>query len=177
MLLAALWGFAEATLFIIVPDVALTAVALLAGWRRALLACLWAVAGALVGGALMHRWGSIDPSGAVAALTRLPAISPGMVRAVGAELADLGFPALMLGPLSGRPYKIYAVQAGAAGMGLVPFLAVSVPARLARFVLLVLLVAAIDRALASRLALRLRLALLAGAWSVFYAAYFVRMSG
>ena len=42
---AAVWGFAEATLFFIVPDVLLSWIALHAP-RKALVACLWAVVGA-----------------------------------------------------------------------------------------------------------------------------------
>jgi hypothetical protein len=50
--IAALWGLAEATLFFIVPDVWLT---LITVWspRKALIACLFALLGALAGGALM----------------------------------------------------------------------------------------------------------------------------
>ena len=48
-ILAALWGFAESTLFFIVPDVLLTWLALSLP-RRALRACYWALGGALAGG-------------------------------------------------------------------------------------------------------------------------------
>ena len=47
--LAAIWGAAEATLFFIVPDVFLSWLAL-SDRRQALIACLYALLGALVGG-------------------------------------------------------------------------------------------------------------------------------
>ena len=71
---AALWGFAEATLFFLVPDVLLSAIALRRG-RLAGVACLVALLGALPGGALLYRWGEREPVAARRALDRLPAIS------------------------------------------------------------------------------------------------------
>ena len=72
------WGFAEATLFFIVPDVLLTLVATTDG-RLALVACLFAVCGALLGGALMYAWGAEDAVGAKAVLERLPAVHATMI--------------------------------------------------------------------------------------------------
>jgi hypothetical protein len=71
--IAILWGFAEATLFFIVPDVWLTAIAV---WipRKAWMACLFALLGALAGGALMYSWGYMAPSTALTALERIPGI-------------------------------------------------------------------------------------------------------
>ena len=48
--LALAWGLAEATFFFIVPDVLLSRL-VLSDWRLCARACLWAVAGALVGAA------------------------------------------------------------------------------------------------------------------------------
>ncbi|MGQ0656531.1 MAG: hypothetical protein ACT4NU_00285 [Chromatiales bacterium] len=46
-----------------------------------------------------------------------------------AQIRAHGIAALVLGPLSGTPYKIYAVQADALGVNIWQFLAVSLPAR------------------------------------------------
>src|SRR5437868_1692315 len=54
------WGYAEATLFFLVPDVLLSWVAL-RDPRAAGVACFWALAGALLGGATMYAWGAADP--------------------------------------------------------------------------------------------------------------------
>jgi len=169
---AALWGFAEATLFFLVPDVYLSRVALEAP-RRALRACLWALLGALAGGALMYGWGSVAPQTAEAALAAVPAIAADTVDAVRTDLAVHGWAALFLGPLTGTPYKIYAVESARLGMGLLPLLAVSVPARLIRFLLITLLAAAAARAPGlRRLSAGTQRWIHAAAWTAFYLAYF-----
>jgi len=78
--IAALWGFAEATLFFIVPDVWLTVIAV---WspRKAAMACLFALLGALAGGALMYGWGYMAPGMALTTLERIPGIHPDMLLA------------------------------------------------------------------------------------------------
>jgi hypothetical protein len=79
---------------------------------------------------------------------------------------------MTIGSLSGVPYKIFAVEAAGAGLGLGAFAAMSVPARGLRFVLAVLLAYGIGRMLPADWGPRARLGLLAGFWAVFYAFYF-----
>lgn len=172
MLVAALWGFAEATLFFLVPDIWLTLLAVRHGLRPALLACLAALAGALLGGLAMYGWGAADPATARAALDYVPAVDPAMIGGVRETLSRDGIAAVFMGPLMGVPYKIYAVEAGASGIGLAAFLAVSIPARLMRFLLLALGAWAISSILSRYTGLRGRVALLAGGWTAFYAVYF-----
>lgn len=169
-LAAFLWGLAEATLFFIVPDVLLSAVAL-NRLRAALIACAWATAGALIGGALLFTWGAHDPASAWAVLDRIPAIDTDMQASVREALDEHGLAALFLGPLTGTPYKLYAVAAGQTGLSLTAFLLVSIPARAVRFVLLCLLVHLIARQLPSNA----RLPVLAACWLAFYGAYFLYM--
>ncbi|HEX5758380.1 MAG TPA: hypothetical protein VF121_04260 [Thermoanaerobaculia bacterium] len=171
---AAVWGFAEATVFFVVPDVLLTWVAVGAP-RAALRACMAALAGALLGGWLMVACGARDPAAARALLDRVPAISPGMIERVEREIAEHGAAATIVGPLRGTPYKIYAVLAGARGEGVWRFLAVSVPARLPRFLLLTLVAAWVSQRPLRRWSLARKRALLAALWGVFYAAYFALM--
>jgi membrane protein YqaA with SNARE-associated domain len=169
---AALWGFAEATLFFVVPDVWLTAVAVRRGARAALAAALCAAAGALVGGALMYAWGADDPAGAAAALDAVPAVSPAMLDRVRADLErDGAAAALLAGAFSGVPYKAYAALAPSAGVGPWPLLAATAPARLARFVPACLLAALLSGVLSGRLSARGRTLVLAGFWAAFYAYY------
>jgi membrane protein YqaA with SNARE-associated domain len=137
--LAALWGFAEATLFFVVPDVALSFIALRSR-RIALGACLWAFAGALAGGVLMYGWGQRDPAAAERALTAVPAVDRAMVARVRGEIERTGSGAIVLGPLRTTPYKIYMVEAGAAGLSPLAAAAASLPSRLGRFLLVTLLV-------------------------------------
>lgn len=172
MLIAGLWGFAEATLFFLVPDIWLTAIAVRRGLKPALLACLAALAGALLGGLVMYGWGASNPETARAVLDWVPGIDVTMIAEVQTALNEDGAMAMFLGPLQGVPYKIYAVEAAGAGVGLATFLIISVPARLLRFLMLAVAVRAILRALSGHVDPRFRTGLLAGAWIVFYAAYF-----
>ena len=137
--LSAVWGFAEATLFFVVPDVALGFVALRSR-RVALAACLWAFCGALAGGAVMYSWGRWSPATAEAALEKVPAIGRRTIDRVRGELQESGASAVALGPLRTTPYKIYAVEAGALGVSPLAVLAASVPSRLGRFLGTVLVV-------------------------------------
>lgn len=176
-LIAGLWGFAEATLFFIVPDVWLSVMAVRRGARAALAGCLFAAAGALAGGAVMYGWGKLDPRGIAAVLAAVPAIDADMVAGVRAGLVAQGGTAMILGAFSGIPYKIYAATAADAGLGPWFFLAVSVPARLLRFVAVALVVAAVSKGIAPWVALKGRLALLFVLWTVLYAFYFAQMPG
>ncbi|MDH3228846.1 MAG: hypothetical protein OEN55_03530 [Alphaproteobacteria bacterium] len=177
MLIAGIWGFAEATLFFVVPDVWLTLIAVRRGLVPAFMACGWALAGALVGGLAMYSWGAFDPATAREALEMLPAIDRDMIDGVRSALRDDGAVAVFFGPLKGVPYKIYAVEGSAAGVGLAAFLAVSVPARLLRFVLLAVIANVLSRWVLGRTGPWIPTALLLGAWAVFYAVYLSVMPG
>lgn len=172
LILAALWGFAEATLFFIVPDVIVSLVTLRSGPSAGLKASLAAALAAGLGGAGMILWGALDAAGARAALAGLPGIDAAMIDTVATDFAAGGYPAMLAGAFTGVPYKIYAVAAGEAGRSSALFLAMTLPMRLPRFVLTVLLVAAADHLVPRSMPARARLALLAAFWTVFYAWYF-----
>ena len=176
MLAALVWGAAEATLFFIVPDVIITVVAV-RHYRRAIGASLVATLGALCGGSLMFGWGRLDPAGVLAILDHVPAVSTAMIDSVSHQLDQAGLWSLFTGPLTGTPYKIYAAQAGAAGIGLAPFLLVSVPARLLRFLLLATAAAAIRRWLLRDWSQRQVDGLAIGLWGVFYVVFLALMPG
>lgn len=169
---AFLWGLAEATLFFIVPDVLLSAVAL-RDRALALRLCLWTLGGALICGLTMYLWGRHDVERAGEVLAMLPAIDGLMLARVGEDLERLGALATFLGPLSGTPYKIYAAMSPEAGIALAMFLAISIPARLIRFVLIVGITALVSRTLLSRWPARARLYLLLMLWALFYTVYFL----
>jgi hypothetical protein len=172
VLIAGLWGFAEATLFFLVPDIWLTALAVRRGLKPALLACLAALAGALLGGLAMYGWGAADPATARTVMDWVPAIDAATIGQVRTALYEDGAVAVFLGPLLGVPYKIYAVEAAGAGIGLAVFLAVSIPARLIRFLVVTIVAWAISAALAGHTGPRFRTGLLAGVWVAFYIAYY-----
>jgi len=169
--IGALWGFAEATLFFIVPDVGLTLLAIL-GPEEAWAGCMAAIGGAILGGAAMYAWGARADARARDVLLRIPAIDAREIAGVRRSLAHSGFGAVFLGPLKGTPYKLYAVEVGRRRLSLFRFLVISVPARGIRF------------AVATSVALWLvggplaawtpgaLAALAVGFWIVFYVAYF-----
>ena len=128
--IAALWGFAEATVFFIVPDVWISFVAMRRGWKAGVLAACLACIGALIGGAVMYLWGSRDAEAARHVLDMIPAISPAMIWMTGYELGDQGLVSMILGAFTGVPFKIYAVEAGALGTGMSAFLGMAVIARI-----------------------------------------------
>jgi hypothetical protein len=170
-LVAFLWAFAEATLFFVVPDVWLTVVATQRGIRKAMVACGFAALGALAGGTAMYLWASADAAGAVATVERVPGISSGMIDRAAAALGAQGVLAMLFGAFAGVPYKIYAVEAPSAGIGLALFLVLSVPARLMRFFLLSGMAATFAGVVDGWLSKRVVLAIVLVLWVAFYAAY------
>jgi membrane protein YqaA with SNARE-associated domain len=134
------WGFAEATLFFIVPDVVLTLIALFS-FRRSVqvLACI--LLGALAGGTIMFYLGARDPVQAQTVVLRVPFVSPVMFQKIQQSFQSDGAWALTKGPGNGIPYKVYCVQASRYS-SLPLFLLVSLFARLERFALFWLLAGA-----------------------------------
>ena len=173
--LASFWGLAEATVFFIVPDVQLSWLALRSP-KTGLVACLFALLGALIGGSVMWMWGRSDPDTARAVVESLPAISSAMTAGVRQQLTDSGVAALFLGPLGGVAYKIYAVEAAHLGYGLAIFLLVSLPARLTRFVLVTSIAGAVSWTLRKRVSLRAVRSIHVAFWIVFYAWFFTVMA-
>lgn len=176
-LLACAWGLAEATVFFIVPDVGLSLLVPV-GLERALVAAGWALGGALAGGLMMLRFGAHAPAAARALLVAVPAVSPTLIAVVRTQLDAHGPAALMLGPLAGIPYKIYAVEWGARQGGWLTFLLVSIPARGARFFLLPAIIAGVLRTLRplTRSRIMVEMLMIAGGWVAFYIWYFWRFS-
>ncbi|NNL87792.1 MAG: hypothetical protein HKP25_01870 [Marinicaulis sp.] len=134
---AFLWGLAEATFFFIVPDVLLTASVILFGLAFALRLAGAAVIGAILGGAIMWRWGAAEPEAAREFLLSIPLVGDDLLSRASDEMKSLWPVNLTLGAVTGAPYKIYAVEVGAGGVNFWPFMIVSFFARLARFALLI----------------------------------------
>ncbi|WP_425409933.1 hypothetical protein [Hyphococcus sp.] len=174
---AALWGFAEATFFFIVPDVLLTAAVLVFGLARAFRLAVVSAFSASAGGLIMIIWGAGDIDGARTFLLGVPLIGDDLIHRVSAEMNGAWPVNMTLGAVTGAPYKIYAVEAGGAGVNPLLFAIVSFGARLMRFTLAIG-IAAGGFALAQRLGLaRLNAAGLALVWAGLYAAYvWIRVS-
>jgi membrane protein YqaA with SNARE-associated domain len=171
------WGFAEATLFFIVPDVLLTLVALFS-FRRSqrLLACI--LLGALAGGSIMFYLGAKDPVRAQAVVQRVPFVSHAMFDKTQLAFQRDGIWALTKSPGNGIPYKVYAVQANKYS-GLLLFLMVSLLARLERFALFWLIAGAMGFFFRKNICRQPRITVLAHAsiWILGYAWYWSKVSG
>lgn len=131
ILVAFLWGLAEATLFFLIPDIFLGFVALF-NWRRGFLSTAFAVIGALIGGVVMFSLAINHPQLMNRILTTIPLINQEMVDSVRDAILSTGVISLITGPLQGIPYKVYAVQAGQQGLPIPLFLIMSMIARLER---------------------------------------------
>ena len=121
----------------------------------------------------MYLWGAHDLARAAAVLDGVPAVSLGQIAHVRGEIETSGLFAVLLGPLSGTPYKLYAVEAGALGVGLGRFLLITIPARLVRFTLVTLLAAGLARVPPLRRSSpQAKRRIHALAWTAFYVFYF-----
>jgi membrane protein YqaA with SNARE-associated domain len=171
LLLAFLWGFSEATVFFIVPDVIISLIALIYGWRAGALAVCVAIAGAVGGGTIIYYWGQGDIVSARAFFDQLPAIAPATIaRATNDVSSDnFGF-AMLIGSVTSVPYKLYAAEAGAAGLSLWTFILLTPLARLPRFALAAIMASLADKYTPAFLDAH-RIKLWALFWAAFYALY------
>ncbi len=128
-----LWGAAEGSFFFIIPDLIITLVALFS-FKRSLLQIAAVLAGSLLAGASMYAWGQASPDAAKDAVKRVPFVRGSMFEKTQRDFESSGAWALCAGPMSGIPYKVYAIQAPAY-CSLPAFLLASIPARLERFVM------------------------------------------
>jgi membrane protein YqaA with SNARE-associated domain len=173
---AALWGISEATFFFIVPDVLITAAVLRFGLRRALLLAATAALFASIAGLFMWSWGHHDADAARDFLRTVPLIGSDLIERATGEMQG-GWPLhLVTGAMTGVPYKIYAVEAGAAGIDPLVFALMSFVARFARFAITAILMAA-GRWILARLGwLRIQYGVWAVAWLLTYAVYWLDRS-
>jgi 1-acyl-sn-glycerol-3-phosphate acyltransferase len=140
--LAFVWGVAEATFWPIMPDAVLVPLSARrpgSWWGLALAAA----AGSSVGGALDYGVGRMVPTRTL--LARLPFVRPAMVAAADRWLSTEGAVALRHQPLSGVPFKVFALQAGSRHAPFVPFVLCALIARGARFLAVTSLAALLGR--------------------------------
>jgi len=170
--LAFLWGFAEGTLFFILPDVPLSLAAMFRP-RRALLHLAAIVAGALLGGMVMFSWSARGPT-VRHAVAHVPLVNPAMFERAESDYREFGIWAVGMGPLRGIPYKVYAVEAPEHS-GLQSFLLVTIPARAWRLVAVWLVFAGAGLLLRKLGRASVAAALHATVWIVVYVVYWARV--
>lgn len=171
--IGAIWGFAEATLFFIVPDVWLGWIAL-TNLKRAMIATVGALVGAVVGGLLVAIVSSqVAPETSFRVMDAVPAVAPAMIREVDADVSERGSRAIMVGPVRGVPYKLYARAEGVQGGPDAGFVAWSLLGRAYRWVILIPLIWLVSRAVQRYLGLSVRQArwVYVAGWCLFYGWY------
>ena len=167
-----IWGLAEATFFFIVPDVLLSYIAI-KNFKSAKIACIFATIGALIGGLIMYAWGQRNLESAETFLDKVPAISKEMLDDISLQVKDDRGLAIFKGPLQGQPYKAYAVYSGSDGIDYLSFILITIPARIIRFIITILLVNfLLNKILGKRKNVNKTL-LLSCWWVIFYSAYFL----
>lgn len=169
--LSGIWGFAEATLFFILPDVLLSYYALDKKHNLTRLCCI-TLLGALLGGGVMYCWGQYNFDTAYYLVESVPAINDELMATVHEQLKSSGVLAIFTGPLQGLPYKTFAVQASAAHISIIEFLLISIPARLVRFLVIAYMARWIALNLLKHIQRRHLVAVWGGVWLVVYALYF-----
>ena len=175
ILAAFIWGIAEGSFFFIVPDLIISLAALYSP-GKALRHISAVVAGSLVAGTCLFLWSTASHEAALDAVRHVPFIRPEMFTRVSSDIASFGAIALCKGPLSGIPYKIYAVLSPGS-MPLSLFLLISIPARLERL-LVSWIVFSMAGVLLKRFILRypaLGLSLHGIYWIIIYALYWSRI--
>jgi membrane protein YqaA with SNARE-associated domain len=165
------WGFAEATVFFVVVDVAVSWIALRRGLKQGLAAAVAAAAGALAGVALLYAWAAREPAAGLALVDAVPFVTAELIQGMRADLAERGVVAVFAAAATGVPIKIAAALAPGAGIAPAPFLLAAAVQRLGRFAAVALLAAVLVRFLRRRLSERTLLALWAAFWILFYALY------
>ncbi len=170
-----LWGFAEGTLFFIIPDVLLSW-ASLASPRCGMRILGTILAGALVAGVLIYAWASFKPDQSRAAVAAVPFVRERMFEKVAQDYQAHGLAGMLYGPSSGVPYKVYAVLAPEQHQPLL-FILLSIPARLERLALSWVVFTAIGWALREwiRRHQKITTSLFLIFWAITYAFYWSRI--
>ncbi|MEM1052324.1 MAG: hypothetical protein AAGI28_09545 [Pseudomonadota bacterium] len=180
LLIIALWALAEAIVFFVVADVAVMALGVKAGTRKALTGACIAALFAAIGGCGVYAWASLAPSGVFDLMVALPAINEALVEQVRLDWQANGALGMFVGSFSGVPYKLYAYVAGTgsdlqSSTMLGWFALASIIARLPRFVLVAVIAGEIGPRMIQRFGKpRVWICFTLG-WTAFYALYWSLM--
>jgi membrane protein YqaA with SNARE-associated domain len=176
--LGAGWGFAEALLFFIVPDVWLGLVALYAP-RRMLITLVAIVLGAVAGATVLFLVSLVLGDGFSGVIVALPGITDADLAQARAELAEQGPVAFLNGILQGLPVKVYIHAAALDGIELtqvVFFTLLNRVERLLVFGVVMALLGWLGRPVLRRWP-RGCLALYGVTWIIFYAGFLLGRGG
>ncbi len=167
------WGFGEAVLFFVIPDVFLTLMAIRFVFRRSVRLAMIATMGAVMGGLVIYGWAALHPTSVFAAMELLPGIDSSMVDVVRSDVARSGNVALLAGPWQGRPYKLFAAASGELGLSPFGLALLTIPGRLVRFIVAVSVASYLRWFFARWVRERAMIAAWAGFWLLGYAGYWL----
>ena len=136
-----LWGFSEATIFFLVPDVYLTGVVLRADLKKTFVALSYSLVGALLGGVLVYYFAFMYPLKTLDWFHHIPGISVKLIQNVRVNISADGLLSMFKGVFQGIPYKLFAAAWGEKGGDLSFFLLVSLAARGLRFIVSIVVTA------------------------------------
>ncbi|MEM7779483.1 MAG: hypothetical protein AAF697_03715 [Pseudomonadota bacterium] len=179
--LIAIWALAEAILFFIVADVPIMALGIKAGWRKALVGALVGAIFAAIGGTTLAYAASQSPLQIIDLMLSVPAVDQALIEQVWDDWQDNGAIGMLLGSVSGVPYKLYAATAGMqilfgeVASSLTLFFFASITARLPRFALVALVAGWLGPRLVKRFGARLVWSGFVLGWVGFYALYWSLM--
>lgn len=171
---AFLWGFAEASLFFIIPDVFLS-FASINYPKTAIKACLITALGACLGGTLLYYWGYYDYQSATWLLSKIPGIYPSQIEQVKELTLASPYTSLLFAPLKGTPYKIYAASFGLIKINLITFILISFVARVSRFLIITTCSSVICCCLKKIISTNKIKLMLIATWVLIYIVYFYQM--
>lgn len=171
-LIALLWGFAEATIFFIIPDVFLSYIAMTEkNIKKVSKVLILTFIGALAGGIIIYLTAKHNPDIVKNILLAVPSVQPYMLEHVEATMNNHPFTGLISGPIFGVPYKLFAFEAPN-HMSLPIFIIVSIPARLSRFILVSILAYYLSHYLCKILKYKTKLTIWLIVWIFVYTIYF-----
>jgi membrane protein YqaA with SNARE-associated domain len=140
--LMAIWALAEALVWPIIPDVLLGLLVVIQP-RRIARTLTAAIVGSAVGAALVWGLASTWPTEAERVLPHLPLAFEADVVSVRERIAQDGTFAFVRQPISGIPFKVWAIVGATSGLPPMPALAIVVLARAVRMSLVALVAAAL----------------------------------
>ncbi len=176
-IVAFVWGFAEGTLFLVVPDVCFTLTTGLR-LRRGLLQLVLAIAGGVLAGNVMYSWAAVNPRQAQSTVAAVPFIGAQMLEDTYQRFEARGGWAMLERPLGGVPFKVFAVLAPSR-IPYVEFLLFGIAARAERMLLSWIPAALIGLALrriGEARRWRVALVLHAVGWIAVYAFYWSKLA-
>lgn len=169
---AFLWGFAEATVFFIIPDVLLTYIAITQKNKVVVIRLLLlTLLGALAGGTVVYMTAQNHPDYVEEILMRVPSVQTYMLEHVINAMNSHPFIGLISGPLFGVPYKLFA-YAAPHYMTIWMFIICSIPARLFRFIIVTTLAYYLSHHIFKQLKHATKIIIWLIVWIIVYIIYF-----